>query len=58
MTAVPDIPYWWDSGKRETIPPDYGYPKLSSHAVAQLIRMGMVTLEQARTEAHTAEHVS
>ena len=57
VTSVPDIQYWWDPGKREEIPPDYGYPKLSSHAVAQLIRLGMVTLEQARTEPHTAEHV-
>jgi pimeloyl-ACP methyl ester carboxylesterase len=57
VTSVPDIQYWWDPGKREMIPPDYGYPKLSSHAVAQLIRLGMVTLEQARSEPHTAEHV-
>lgn len=57
VTSVPDIQYWWDPGKKETIPPDYGYPKLSSHAVAQLIRLGMVTLEQARSEPHTAEHV-
>ena len=57
VTSVPDIQYWWDPGKRESIPPDYGYPKLSSHAVAQLIRLGMVTLEQARTEPHTAGHV-
>ena len=57
VMSVPDIQYWWDPGKNETIPPDYGYPKLSSHAVAQIIRLGMVTLEQARTEPHTAEHV-
>ena len=57
VTSVPDIQYWWDPGKREDIPPDYGYPKLSSHAVAQLIRLGMVTLQQARAEPHTAEHV-
>jgi pimeloyl-ACP methyl ester carboxylesterase len=57
VTSVPDIQYWWDPGKKETIPPDYGYPRLSSHAVAQLIRLGMVTLEQARAEPHTADHV-
>ena len=57
VTSVPDIQYWWDPGRKEEQPPDYGYPKLSSHAVAQLIRLGMVTLEQARTEPHTAEHV-
>jgi len=57
VTSVPDIQYWWDGEKRESIPPDYGYPKLSSHAVAELIRLGTVTLEQARAEPHTAEHV-
>ena len=53
VRAVPDIQYWWDPGRKEEIPPDYGYPKLSSHAVAELIRLGMVTLEQARAEPHT-----
>ena len=57
VRAVPDIQYWWDPGRKEEIPPDYGYPKLSSHAVAELIRLGMVTLEQARAEPHTAQHV-
>lgn len=57
VRTVPDIQYWWDPGKRESIPPDYGYPKLSSHAVAELIRLGMVTLQQARSDPHAAEHV-
>jgi hypothetical protein len=35
----------------------HGYPKLSSHAVAELMRLGTVTLEQARSEPHTAENV-
>ncbi|MFV2064340.1 MAG: alpha/beta hydrolase [Chloroflexota bacterium] len=48
VLAAPDIQVWWDLGKRESIPPDYGYPKFSSRAVAQLIRLGMATLEQAR----------
>jgi hypothetical protein len=49
--VLPDIQVWWDLNKRETIPPDYGYPKFSTRAVAQLIRLGQTTLEQAQREA-------
>lgn len=48
VLTAPDIETWWDSQKQAAIPPDYGYPKLSTHAVASLIRLGMATLEQAR----------
>jgi carboxylesterase len=49
VLTVPDIETWWDSTRQAAIPPDYGYPKLSTHAVASLIRLGMATLEQARS---------
>lgn len=57
ILTVPDIEMWWDGTKRETIPPDYGYPKLSTHDVAQLIRLGMATLEQARVDPSGAREV-
>ena len=57
VLAAPDIQMWWDLGKRETMLPDYGYPKFSTHAVAQLIRLGMATKEQARERAPGANSI-
>jgi pimeloyl-ACP methyl ester carboxylesterase len=57
VLTVPDIEMWWDGQKQASIPPDYGYPKLSTHAVASLIRLGMATLEQARAHPAGAHHV-
>ena len=55
--VLPDIQVWWDLNKRESIPPDYGYPKFSTHAVAQLIRLGQATLEQAKASAPGVDDV-
>ena len=57
VTSMPDIRYWRDPATKETIPPDYFYPGLSSCAMARLVRLGMVTLERARAEPYTVEHV-
>lgn len=56
--AVPNFYIWWDASLKERLPPDYGYPRLSTHAYASLFKIASDTASAARTAAPKAREIA
>jgi carboxylesterase len=49
LAMSPNFFQWWDSDLKEAIPnPPYAYPRIASHAVAVMLRLGQVMAIQSR----------
>ena len=47
--TLPDLMLWWDAKKKADLPgPPYCYPRFSSRALGETLRMGLAVMEQAR----------
>jgi alpha-beta hydrolase superfamily lysophospholipase len=56
--ALPNFYIWWDASLKERLPPDYGYPRLSTHAYASLFNIASDTASAARTAAPKAREIA
>ena len=52
--AIPDSYTWWDENLKDKVGPDYGYPRYSTHALAQLLRLGFAVGTRAQEAAPAA----
>ena len=48
ILTLPDGWSWWNDELKEKVPPPYGYPRCSKHALAEILRLGIVVEEAAR----------
>jgi len=51
---LPNFYQWWDPIHKSDITPDYGYPRFSTRALAEILRMAFVVKEGACREAPAA----
>jgi len=59
LLSVPDFFAWWDPRLKERLPgPTQCYPRFSSHALAQIYRLGHHVLEAARLAKPAARRVT
>ncbi|MDQ4076137.1 MAG: lysophospholipase [Chloroflexota bacterium] len=55
---LPNLFLWWDPRYREKLPgPEHAYPRFSTHAVAQTLRLGLMVLEQAQYSKPAAQSI-
>ncbi len=52
--TVPNSYTWWDEDLKEKIGPDYAYPRYSTHALGQLLRVGFAVQVDAQRIAPAA----
>lgn len=57
MLTVPDFYLWWDPGKKEQQRPATAYPRFSTRALAQTLRIGEDVYAQARRSAPAASSI-
>jgi alpha-beta hydrolase superfamily lysophospholipase len=57
-SALPNFYIWWDGRLKDRLPPDYGYPRLSTHAYASLFHIAADTAGAARTAAPKAKEIA
>ena len=56
--ALPDLMLWWDDQRKADLPgPPYCYPRFSSRAMGETLRMGFAVVEGARRAAPAAPSV-
>jgi len=56
--VLPDRMMWWDDQKKAELPgPPYCYPRFSSRALGESLRLGMAVMERARRAAPAAASV-
>ncbi|HET7339661.1 MAG TPA: alpha/beta fold hydrolase [Candidatus Dormibacteraeota bacterium] len=55
---MPNVYLWWDRKQKDRIGPPYGYPRLSTHAVAALLQCGRTLVEKARRDAPRARSIA
>ncbi len=58
LLRFPNGFFWWDPFKRERQMPAHGYPRYSTHAVAQCLRVARGVFDAARQTAPRAAHVA
>lgn len=46
--VVPNAYQWWDPNLKEAVPPAYAYPRYSTRALAQILRLGQAVRSTAR----------
>jgi hypothetical protein len=51
---LPNLYQWWDPVNKLDIDPDYGYPRFSSRALAEILRLALVVHAEACREAPLA----
>jgi pimeloyl-ACP methyl ester carboxylesterase len=56
--AVPNFYIWWDPRVRDRLPPDYGYPRFSTHAYASLFKIAAGIAALARTSPAKAKEIA
>lgn len=56
--ALPNFYIWWDASLKERLPPDYGYPRFSTHAYASLFNIASDTVGSARAAAPKAREIA
>lgn len=56
--ALPNFYIWWDRTLKDRLPPDYGYPRLSTHAYASLFHIAADTAGAASTAAPKAREIA
>jgi alpha-beta hydrolase superfamily lysophospholipase len=57
MLFLPDMYLWWDPRQRENQRPATAYPRFSTHALAQTMRIGEQVYAQARSSSPAAGSV-
>jgi pimeloyl-ACP methyl ester carboxylesterase len=56
--ALPNFYIWWDPRVKDRLPPDYGYPRLSTHAYASMFKIAAGIAASARSSAAKAKHIA
>jgi pimeloyl-ACP methyl ester carboxylesterase len=56
--ALPNFYIWWDRSLKDRLPPEYGYPRLSTHAYASLFHIASETASAAQTAAPKAREIA
>jgi len=56
--ALPNFYLWWDGSLKDRLPPDYGYPRFSTHAYASLLQIASDTADAAQTAAPKAKEIA
>ena len=56
--ALPNFYIWWDGSLKERLPPDYGYPRFSTHAYASLFHIASETAKAAQGAAPKAKKIA
>jgi alpha-beta hydrolase superfamily lysophospholipase len=56
--ALPNFYIWWDVRLKDRLPPDYGYPRFSTHAYASLLKIAADTTTAARSSAPRSEEIA
>jgi F0F1-type ATP synthase membrane subunit c/vacuolar-type H+-ATPase subunit K len=59
ILLLPNLMLWWDprSPYPSSPPMDYAYPRFATHALAEVMRLGLVVSGAAKGEAPSAPHV-
>jgi carboxylesterase len=55
---LPNFYIWWDPRLRERLPPQYGYPRFSTHAYASLFEIATDVARTARTTAPKVKDIA
>ena len=59
LLVLPNFFAWWDPSLEERLPgPTQSYPRFSSHALAQVYRLGLDVMDTARDEKPAARRIS
>lgn len=58
MRILPNAYQWWDANDQGKSPPFHAYPRLSTHAVGQMLRLSAATLQQAVTSAPLTKSIA
>ncbi len=53
--TMPNSYKWWDEKVKDQLKPDYVYPRWSTHALAQLLRLSFATQQRAAEQAPAAQ---
>jgi pimeloyl-ACP methyl ester carboxylesterase len=56
--ALPNFYIWWDAKVKERLPPEYAYPRLSTHAYASLLKIASDTATAARAAAPRTKDIA
>jgi pimeloyl-ACP methyl ester carboxylesterase len=56
-SLLPNSFEWWDEELKENNPPSHAYPRYSTRALAQLLRLSLVVQAQAREEEPMASEI-
>jgi pimeloyl-ACP methyl ester carboxylesterase len=56
--ALPNFYIWWDGSLKDRLPPDYGYPRFSTHAYASLFHIAHDTAGAAQAAAPKAKEIA
>jgi carboxylesterase len=56
--AMPNFFIWWDRSLKDRLPPDYGYPRFSTHAYASLFHIAHDISGAAQTSAPKAREIA
>ena len=54
---LPNVFQWWDPIKRERQMPEHGYPRYTTHAIAQLYRLAFEVFDQAELQPPRAREI-
>ncbi len=54
---LPDQFEWWDTTQKETLGPEYSYPRYSHHALAELLRLANALIAEAGKRAPAAGEI-
>lgn len=57
VLKLPNIFMWWHPWRKASFGPHYTYPRYPSHALAEVVRLGHYTRDQARQSPPKAGHV-
>jgi esterase/lipase len=57
LLESPNTFIWWDPVLKEKQQPEHGYPRFSSRALGQLLRLGASVLEQAAAKAPATNNI-
>ncbi len=57
FSILPNAFIWWDSTLKEEIGPPYAYPRISTHAVTQILQLGFGLQSQARISRPRAKSI-
>jgi carboxylesterase len=55
--TIPNSYTWWDENLKEKIKPDYAYPRYSTRALAQLLRLGFAVQGRAQQTSPAARSI-